>query len=164
RYEFLIYRLLRNNLEAGNVFCSQSARFRSFEDDLLSDEQWADKERLIAEIGLPILNQTAEEHLAELKEALETRLARANKRITSGENDAVVVKKSGRWHLPYTRGDGGAGDPFFDALSPVDMQTVFQFVNRQSHFMNEFTHVLHRYAGRRADDRTLIAVILAWGT
>ena len=163
RYEFLIYRLLRNNLEAGNIFCDQSARFRSFEGDLLSDEQWADKERLIAEIGLPILNQTAEEHLAELKEALETRLTRANKRITSGENDAVVVKKSGRWHLPYTRGDGG-GDPFFDALSSLDMQTVFQFVNRQSHFMNEFTHVLHRYAGRRADDRTLIAVILAWGT
>jgi TnpA family transposase len=30
--------------------------------------------------------------------------------------------------------------------------------------MNEFTHVLHRYAGRQTDTRTLIACILAWGT
>ena len=35
RYEFLVYRLLRNGLEAGEIFCRDSVRFRSFEDDLL---------------------------------------------------------------------------------------------------------------------------------
>src|SRR5450631_799744 len=34
RYEFLVYRLLRNALEAGDVFVRDSAEFRSFEDDL----------------------------------------------------------------------------------------------------------------------------------
>ena len=28
RYEFLIYRLLRNGLEAGDIFCRDSVRFR----------------------------------------------------------------------------------------------------------------------------------------
>lgn len=37
RYEFLIYRLLRRALEAGDLFCQDSVRFRSFEDDLLDD-------------------------------------------------------------------------------------------------------------------------------
>ena len=37
RYEFLVYRLLRNGLESGDVFCRESVRFRSFEDDLLDD-------------------------------------------------------------------------------------------------------------------------------
>lgn len=74
RYEFLIYRLLHNNLESGDVFCRHSIRFRSFESDLLSDEQWQQKESLIAQVGLPILRQTAEAHLAELKELLETKL------------------------------------------------------------------------------------------
>jgi len=38
-YEFLVCRLLRNGLEAGDIFCLDSARFRSFEDDLLDDHQ-----------------------------------------------------------------------------------------------------------------------------
>jgi len=43
RYEFLVYRLLRNGLEAGDIFCRDSVRFRSFEDDLLDDQRWQDK-------------------------------------------------------------------------------------------------------------------------
>jgi hypothetical protein len=38
RYEFMIYRLLRNALEAGNVYVRDSSDFRSFEDDLISAE------------------------------------------------------------------------------------------------------------------------------
>jgi len=33
RYEFLVYRLVRNALEAGNVFVRESTEFRRFEDD-----------------------------------------------------------------------------------------------------------------------------------
>lgn len=164
RYEFLIYRLLRNNLESGDVFCRHSVRFRSFEDDLLSDEQWQEKEALIDQVGLPILTQTAEEHLAELKELLETRLEQVNQRIASGENEQIEIKRSGRWHLPYSRVDEDVNNPFFESLPHVNIQAVFQFVNRHCLFMNEFTHVLHRYAGRQADVRTLIACIIAWGT
>jgi hypothetical protein len=39
RYEFLVYRLLRNSLEAGDIFCRESIRFRSLEDDLLDEQQ-----------------------------------------------------------------------------------------------------------------------------
>lgn len=164
RYEFLVYRLLRNNLESGDVFCRHSVRFRSVEDDLLSNEQWQDKEVLIAQVGLPILTKTAEGHLSELKELLEARLEQVNQRIASGENDQIEIKRGGRWHLPYFRVDEDVNDPFFDSLAHVDIQAVFQFVNRHCRFMKEFTHVLHRYAGRQANTRTLIACILAWGT
>src|SRR5699024_1243133 len=49
RYEFLLYRLLRDRLEAGDIFCRESIRFRSFEDDLIDDHQWQEKEKLLAE-------------------------------------------------------------------------------------------------------------------
>lgn len=39
RYEFLIYRLLRKALEAGNVYVRDSNEFRSFEDDLIRPER-----------------------------------------------------------------------------------------------------------------------------
>jgi hypothetical protein len=43
RYEFLIYRLIREEIEAGRLFSRHSLRYRRFEEELLSDEQWRDK-------------------------------------------------------------------------------------------------------------------------
>jgi len=83
RYEFLVYRLLRNGLEAGDIFCLDSARFRSFEDDLLDDRQWQQKEKLIAEAGLTILNKPILNHLVELENKLENRIIDVNQRIAS---------------------------------------------------------------------------------
>lgn len=46
KYEFLVYRLLRNYLEAGDIYVSDSKRFRSFEDDLIPLKTWqANKEK-----------------------------------------------------------------------------------------------------------------------
>jgi len=59
---------LRDRLEAGDIFCRESIRFRSFEDDLLDDRQWQEKDQLLAETGLPILMQPIQEHLAELEQ------------------------------------------------------------------------------------------------
>jgi hypothetical protein len=39
-WEFLAYRELRNGLEAGDIFCHDSVRFRSINDDLLDEELW----------------------------------------------------------------------------------------------------------------------------
>ncbi len=164
RYEFLVYRRLRNDLQSGDIFCQNSVRFRSFEDDLLSDDQWQEKDALITKAGLPILTQTAEKHLSDLSSLLETRLAHVNQRIVSGENEHIEIKQRGRWRLLYSRVNEGMNDSFFESLAQVDIQAVFHFVNRHCQFMAEFTHVLHRYAGRKVDHRTLIACILAWGT
>jgi len=38
RYEFYVCRLLRDRLEAGDIYCRDSIRFRSFEDDLIDDK------------------------------------------------------------------------------------------------------------------------------
>ena len=57
RYEFFICRLLRDRLEAGDIYCRDSVRFRSFEDDLMDEKIWRNnKEELIERVGLPILN------------------------------------------------------------------------------------------------------------
>lgn len=119
---------------------------------------------MIDKVGLPILVQEAEVHLADLSSLLEARLAQVNQRIASGENEHIEVKRGGRWRLPYTRAERGMNDPFFESLKQVDIHAVFHFVNHQCQFMSEFTHVLHRYAGRKADQRTLTACVLACGT
>jgi TnpA family transposase len=167
RYEFLIYRLLRNGLEAGDIFCRDSVQFRSFEDDLIDDQQWQHEDDLLTETGLTLLKQSGHEHLAALELLLKARITAVNHRIAAGENEHVQFKnrgKQGRWTLQYPHSSDPVNDPFFDSLRQVDIATVLHFVNRQCHFLDAFTHVLGRYAKQEADDRVLTACLVAWGT
>ena len=167
RYEFLVYRLLRHGLEAGDIFCRDSVRFRSFEDDLLDDRRWEQKDRLMADAGLTLLQQPIQVHLAELEQQLEARIAEVNRRIASGENEHLQIKKRGsqsRWTLQYPRGTEPVNHPFFDALTQVAIGSVLHFANQHCRFIDAFDHVLGRYAKQGADDRVLIACLIAWGT
>jgi TnpA family transposase len=167
RYEFLIYRLLRHGLEAGDIFCRDSVRFRNFEDDLLDDQHWQEKDQLLAETGLPILMQPIEEHLAALEQQLEDRLATVNQRIAAGENAHVQITRRGpkvRWTLQYPRSNEPANHPLFDVLTQVDISRVLHFVDQHCRFMDAFEHALGRYVKQEADDRAIIACLIAWGT
>jgi TnpA family transposase len=167
RYEFLVYRLLRNSLESGDTFCRESIRFRSFEDDLIDDQQWQQKEKLIADSGLTSLFQPIKEHLSVLEQQLEKRTVEVNQRITSGENKYFKIKKAGthiRWTLKYARDAEYTNHPFFDALKPVELGSILHFVNQQCHFFDAFEHVLGRYKKKDRNNRVLAACITAWGT
>ncbi|HCY35509.1 MAG TPA: Tn3 family transposase, partial [Candidatus Margulisbacteria bacterium] len=167
RYEFLVYRLLRNGLEAGDIFCRDSVRYRSFEDDLIDEQQWQQKEKLIADVGLNSLNQPIQEHLAELEQRLEERIVEVNRRIASGENEYLQIKKRGshsRWILQYLRDTDPVNHPFFDALKQIEIGNILHFVNQHCRFIDAFEHLLGRYAKQVRDDRILVACLIAWGT
>lgn len=95
RYEFLIYRLLRNALESGDLYVNHSNELRQFEDDLISDARWAHKDKVLAEIGQPILTAPIEETLATLRTKLEDRLRMVNERVATCVNAHVKVVGQG---------------------------------------------------------------------
>lgn len=165
RYEFLLYRLAGNGLEAGDLFCRDSVRFRRFEDDLLSDQQWQAKEQLFAAAGVPLLKVVAANHLTELEEQLEEQLRHVNQRIASGTNTHLQIKKTTqRWSLPYTRASEAINHPFFDALTQVDCRAILEFADQHCHFMDAFEHVLRRYGKQDVDERVITACLIAWAT
>jgi len=167
RYEFLIYRLLRNGLEAGDLFCRTSVRFRSFEDDLLDDQQWANKETLLAETGVSLLLQPIQDHLATLERELEERIVAVNQRIAAGENTAVQMQRQSqrtRWTLQYPTGSESINHAIFDTLRQVPLGSLLHFVNLHCPFMACFDHVLGRYTKQALDDRRIRACLVAWGT
>jgi TnpA family transposase len=154
-------------LEAGDFFCRDSVLFRSFEDDLIDNQQWQHKEQLIADTRLTILKQPIREHLKSLQQMLEARITEVNQRITSGENEHFKIKKRGKhghWTLSYPRGSEPVNHPFFDRLRQVDIGDVLHFVNQECRFIEAFEHILGRYAKQEADDRIIIACLVAWGT
>ena len=167
RYEFWVYRLMRNALEAGDLFCRDSVRFRSFEDDLVDDQQWQHKHRLMDEAGLAILNQPAAEHLAELEQQLEARITAVNQRIASGGNGHLQFRQLGKqrqWTLKYPSPTETVNHPFFDGLKPTNIASVLDYVNRHCPFMDAFEHVLGRFTRQALDGQALVAALLAWGT
>ncbi len=166
RYEFWVYRQVRNALEAGDIFCRNSIRYRSFEDDLIDSQAMQNKDLLIEEAGLNILKLPIKEHLTDLQEQLETRIQKVNRRISSGENEYLKLKGTGskRWVLQYPRGSEPVNHAFFDGLSQVSIESVLHFANRHSSFLSVFEHVLGRHTQKPAESKSLIACLIAWGT
>jgi TnpA family transposase len=167
RYEFLVYLLLRRRLESGDIFCRDSVRFRSFEDDLLDDQRWQEQDTLIAGTGLPLLQQPIEEQLAGLEQHLERRLVEVNQRIASGDKAYVHSThrgRQGRWTVQYPKESEPVNHALFDTLRQIDIRSVLHFVNRHCPFLDAFDHVLGRYIKQEADDRVLIACLIAWAT
>ena len=141
--------------------------FRSFEDDLLDDQRWQEKETLIADTGLPLLQQPIQEQLAALEQHLESRLAEVNRRIASGENAHVQLTRRGRqvrWTVQYPGGSEPVNHALFDALPQIDITSVLHFVNQHCQFLDAFDHVVGRYVKQDADDRVLMACLIAWAT
>ena len=91
KYEFLIYQLLMKHLEAGDVFSRDSIRFRSFEDDLVSNARWEQKEIILKELDLPALSIPIERQLVGFKAELEAKYSDVNRRILTGENKYIKI-------------------------------------------------------------------------
>ncbi len=166
RYEFLIYRLLRNALEAGDIFVQDSIEFRRFEDDLISDTRWQDKDTLLQEIGSPVLLTPIEETLRTFQEALEAKFPAVNKRIANGENKHIKVTGTTkhRWTLLYPPEEETVNSPFYDRLPGIGIADLLWYVAEQTQFLDAFTHVLDRYVKSDPERHELLACIVALGT
>ena len=165
RYEFLFYRQLRNGMEAGDIFCRESIRFRSMKDDLIDEKSWRDnKTELLNQTSLKILQAPIDQHLAELKEQLETRLAEVNRRIAAGENRHFKITGNNRWTLEYASDEEPENHGILDQLPQADIHSVLHFANRHCRFADTFTHVLGRFARKPPAMPALNACLIAWGT
>ncbi len=167
RYEFLVYRLLRNALEAGNVYVKDSNDFRSFEDDLINAKRWQDKETLLREIGAPILLAPIQETLATFRVELEAKFKRVNERIENGNNKHIKIMGTGdkrRWSLIYPTEEEPINSPFYGQLPGIGIADLLWFVAKETGFLNAFIHVLERYVKQEADPRLILACIVAMGT
>jgi hypothetical protein len=85
------YRLLRARLEAGDIFISDSLRFRSFDADLIPKETWKqEKEKIVKDIDAPILSLPMAEILKKLEIELEAQYC---KRFGDGQEASVPLDR-----------------------------------------------------------------------
>lgn len=163
RYEFFVYQTLANALDAGDINCRESLKFRSFEDDLIDNKMWEQKEFLLEQLNLSILSQPIELHLQELEEQLEEKLAQVNQRIAQQENESFNAK-GGRWSLKYPTQNETNSDSFFDSMTQIDLYQALRFVHQQTNLLESFGHLRGKYVKQRADETVICACLMAWGT
>jgi hypothetical protein len=166
RYEFLIYRLLRNALESGDLYVNQSNEFRQFEGDLISDARWAHKDAVLAEIGQPILMAPIEATLAALRTKLEHKLVNVNQRVADCLNTNIKIAEGDkkRWSLIYPTAPETGNAPFYTQLPGIAVADLLRFVNRETQLLDAFKHVLHRGVKHAPDLREILACVVAFGT
>lgn len=167
RFEFLVYRMLRNALEAGDVFVQRSTEYRRFEDDLISDDKWSSLEAILEGLNLPLLSAPIEDTLATLHESIESLLGNVNQRIDDGENKHIKLRGNGekrRWNLLYPSSEEPVNSPFFSELPGIGIADLLWFVAGETAFLEGFTHVLDRYVKHDPDPKEILACIVAMGT
>ncbi len=167
RYEFLVYRLLRNALESGDLYVNHSNEFRQFEDDLINDARWSHKDAVLAEIGHPILQAPIAETLAALRTKLESRLVEVNQSVADCVNAHIKIVGQGekkRWSLIYPSAPESSNSPFYTQLPGIGIADLLRFVNTETNFLGELKHVLDRAVKHAPDPRELLACVVAFGT
>jgi TnpA family transposase len=167
RYEFLVYRLLAKGLESGDIFVRESLNFKSFEEDLIGQDEWKNKDELIQKLDLPFLKKSVHQILDDYKKTVEGLLYDVNRRIKDGENKEIKMTQKGdtiSWKLPYNKREEPINNPIYEGFRPIELSELLYFVNQKCGFMSSFTHVLGRYVKGTADDERLLACLVALGT
>ena len=167
RYEFLVYRMVRNALEAGDVFVRDSAEFRSFEDDLISDTLWKNQDAVLRDLGLPVLLKPIQETLEEFHQELEAKIENVNRRIAAGANQHIKLTRRGdkqHWSLIYPTVEEPINSPFYGQLPSIGIAGLLWFVAEHTGFLSAFEHVLDRYVKRDSDPQWMLGCLVALGT
>jgi TnpA family transposase len=165
QYEFYIYSLLKNGLEAGDIYYSSSTRFKSFEEDLITDEELDNSQHLIKSLNLPLLEMPMAERLKSLKERLETKYIEVNEKIKRGDHELKFSTKNKTisWHLPYKKQEDNTNNFFYEKLPQISIISVLQFVNQHCGFLDSFKHIQAQYSKRVPDLSSLIACLISYG-
>jgi TnpA family transposase len=167
KYEFLVYLLLKEGLDAGDIFIKDSRDFRSLEDDLVDEELWrTQKEQLIKSLNLPYLHEPIETILARKEDELETLIKRVNDRIKNGQNQDIKITGSGenlRWHLVYRNDEEPVDHPLYKQLPKIGIVDLLLFVHQMTNCLSAFAHLLDRYIKTDIDIRQIIACLVAFG-
>jgi len=167
KYEFMIYQLILEKIEAGSVYIDSSLSFKSLASHLISDEKWIDKEALLKSIDNKKLQMTSDQLLDTLEAELEELIQNVNERIDSGDNTGIKIKKNGdeiSFTLPYPDSVDKENHPIFKQISQVSIADVLQFAQRHCDFMSSFTHIKPYDAKDTLDHTGVMACIIANAT
>ncbi|MCX7121650.1 MAG: Tn3 family transposase [Gammaproteobacteria bacterium] len=167
KYEFMLYRLISDKIETGEIYIENSVSFKSISSHLVSDEKWRDKAEFLKQLGNKKLMMSADQMLDDLEKELEQLIQDVNKRIENAENKNIKIKKSGdeiTFTLPYPDTIDKENHPIFKQIPQISIANVLKFAQKDCDFMSAFTHIKPYDAKDTIDHTAMMACIIANAT
>ena len=169
RYEFYVYKKLKELLDSGDIYIESSLKHRSFSKDLISDKLWANKKAIISESSILSINESPQDILNSLEAILEEKFQEINKEIQASRNPYLKIKKEKEgvsWHLASVeKKDGPKTDDLLMGTTPIGISDLLIFVDQHCGISDVFKHILPVKTLSQGSDRELVlASILSIGT
>lgn len=167
RYEYYCYSKINCYLENKSFFINDSTKYRSLESELLPN--WSkEKTTVLKKLSNPRLARSLDQFIEEKAKPLDKKIIEINERIQNGQNPDVKIKtaKDGSiiWTLPYTKKDIELNNPFYEKIPTASISQVLHFVNQQTGFIQQFTHIKPHKAKSQLDELCIIANLIGKGT
>jgi TnpA family transposase len=165
-YEVMLYIELQKAIKAGNVCVTDSISYRSLDDELISYDIWTkDKEHILAGLSNSLIQTDVSKLLQDLEVVLESAYKKVNKRIKTKENNYIKIidEKKLTWKLPYRSSLDNINNPFYENLPLCNIGDVIAYTEKQTTFMEEFSHILSKNSRTTPQAEHLYAYIVASG-
>ena len=167
RFEFYFYQRIRDKLQTGKVFISESEQNKRLENDLIPQEQWLEQHKaLIEKTGLEKLKSPIGETLSEMETQLNSLLERVNININNDANDFIRFEKGTTelsWKLANQRSKFNPHNRLYEQLPQLSIVEVINYVNRSTEFLSAFSNISLRKVNTTVHDEDLIACIFGNG-
>jgi TnpA family transposase len=166
RYETLLYIAAQSKLD-GQLFIPAAIKYRALQDDLVGDNTWEQKHKLLKDSLLDSMNTEPVELIRIMENKMNDKLKRVCKRIDDGDNRNVILKhRSGKtqWRLPYSGAKSAVNNPFFERMTPINIADILRFVHQETSFIEHFEHVRQVQSGQSHHLNDLLAAIIGNGT
>ena len=160
-----LFKQIKNRISSGEIFKEESKSFKSFNSDLIPDENWEKSgKKLIKNSNLPILSIPIEKHLDDLEEELEELYEVINQRKEDGELSHISKGRNGRIKLSYINSPKSLYlNNLLDDLESVPISDVLQLSLKNTRASECFSHLKSNKI-YSLPDSILTAAILAQGT
>lgn len=168
RYELFVYRLLKKKINSSDIFISDSIEYRSMEDDLIDKEFYLqNRNSLFIEHDTDFLKTPLQETVEAKLDELDQLIQETNRRIKSGENTQFKQADTlnGKWHVEYKGTEQkDINNPIFQKIKKINLPELLWLVNKETHFLNSFSHILYKDAKATPEVTQLIGTIIGYGT
>lgn len=167
RAEWWMYTKVVSLIKNRQFNIKNSITYKKFEDNLLNDKRWKDKETLLDNCNLPSMKMDPELLIAQKIQLLKEKLGAASQRLTGGENETVIYSDregKAKWIVKQRAAAPDVNNPFFERMSQTHIGDLLEFVQRETNFASAFTHIRENRSKEKLNLSNVIACIVANGT
>ena len=166
RFEFYVYKRISKMIDSGRIYITESEKNRHLEDDLISIEDWENKNDFILKTGLSQLQNPIKKTLTDLDNQFNKKLIDVTNSINTDSNEFVkVMPRSSQltWTVANKRWKASIDNPIYQQVQQVGIIDIMNYANRETGYLNAFTKASSVRRNIKPSENDLVACIFGNG-